>query len=80
MVETPIEGNDLLRDRHPSEEIVARPLPVALRRIPALAGVTVMGEGQRVLILEVEEALGEPGISGLPSGIQDGLGDLSGSP
>ncbi len=58
------------------EEIVARSVPVALRSIPALVGVTVMGEGQTVLILDVEEALGEPGITGFPSGRQVGSSDL----
>ena len=58
------------------EEIVARPVPVALRSIPALVGATVIGEGQTVLILDVEEALGEPGITGSPSGRQVGSSDL----
>jgi two-component system chemotaxis sensor kinase CheA len=62
------------------EEIVARPLPVALRSIPALVGVTVMGEGQTVLILDVEEAVGEPGITGFHAGRQVGSSDPSGSP
>lgn len=63
------------------EEIVARSLPVALHSIPVLVGVTVMGEEQTVLILDVEEALGEPGITGFPpSGRQVGSSDLSGSP
>ena len=35
------------------EEIVVKPLPAALRGTPGLAGVTILGEGQVVLILDV---------------------------
>jgi len=35
------------------EEIVVKPLPPALRGTPGLAGVTILGEGQTVLILDV---------------------------
>ncbi len=35
------------------EEIVVKPLPLALRGTPGLAGVTILGEGQTVLILDV---------------------------
>jgi len=35
------------------EEIVVKPLPAALHGIPGLAGVTILGEGQVVLILDV---------------------------
>jgi len=35
------------------EEIVVRPLPPALRGTPGLAGVTILGDGQVVLILDV---------------------------
>ena len=34
------------------EEIVIRPLPPILARIPGLAGASIMGEGQVVLILD----------------------------
>ena len=37
------------------EEIVVKPLPAALRGTPGLAGVTILGEGQAVLILDVME-------------------------
>jgi len=35
------------------EEIVVKPLPPALCGMPGLAGVTILGEGQTVLILDV---------------------------
>ena len=35
------------------EEIVVKPLPPALRSAPGLAGVTILGEGQVMLILDV---------------------------
>ena len=35
------------------EEIVVKPLPPALRGMPGLTGVTILGEGQVVLILDV---------------------------
>jgi len=35
------------------EEVVVKPLPAALRGTPGLAGVTILGEGQVVLILDV---------------------------
>ncbi|MDY6877408.1 MAG: chemotaxis protein CheA [Chloroflexota bacterium] len=35
------------------EEIVVKPLPAALHGMPGLAGVTILGEGQVVLILDV---------------------------
>jgi len=35
------------------EEIVVKPLPAALHGAPGLAGVTILGEGQVVLILDV---------------------------
>jgi two-component system chemotaxis sensor kinase CheA len=34
------------------EEIVVKPMPEALREIPGLSGVTILGEGQTVLILD----------------------------
>jgi two-component system chemotaxis sensor kinase CheA len=34
------------------EEVVVKPLPDLLRGIPGLSGVTIMGEGQTVLILD----------------------------
>jgi two-component system chemotaxis sensor kinase CheA len=37
-------------ERH--EEVVVKPLPDALRDIPGLGGVTILGEGQTVLILD----------------------------
>jgi len=37
-------------ERH--EEIVVKPLPEALRGLPGLSGVTILGEGQTVLILD----------------------------
>jgi len=39
------------------EEIVVKPLPAALRGTPGLAGVTILGEGQVVLILDVPNLL-----------------------
>ncbi len=35
------------------EQIVAKPLPVALRDIRGLSGVSILGEGQTVLILDL---------------------------
>jgi len=35
------------------EEVVVKPLPAALRGTPGLAGVTILGDGQVVLILDV---------------------------
>ncbi len=37
------------------EEVVAKPLPAALRTIPGMSGVTILGEGQTVLLLDVDE-------------------------
>jgi len=34
------------------EEVVVKPLPDAIRDVPGLSGVTILGEGQTVLILE----------------------------
>jgi two-component system chemotaxis sensor kinase CheA len=40
------------------EEVVVKPLPPALRNMPGLAGITILGEGQAVLILDVSGIIG----------------------
>jgi two-component system chemotaxis sensor kinase CheA len=36
------------------EEVVVKPLPLALESVPGLSGVTILGAGEVILILDVE--------------------------